>query len=85
MSTVDKAEGNRLKLTYGIFVINIKGKNTNILTGKTGSIVETPSQQGVSELQTVSHEWHWRSRSACEQGRGLSDPPDVVLISSATI
>lgn len=26
VSTVGKAEGNRLKLTYGIFVLNIKGK-----------------------------------------------------------
>lgn len=26
MSTVGKAEGNRLKLTYRIFVVNIKGK-----------------------------------------------------------
>lgn len=29
-----KAEGNRLKLTYGIFVLNIKGKNANIPLAK---------------------------------------------------
>lgn len=34
MSAVGKAEGNRLKLTYGIFVLNIKGKNANIPTAK---------------------------------------------------
>lgn len=57
-------------------MLNIKGKNTNIPTGKTESVVETPSQRDVSEPQTVPHEWHWRIRSACEQGSGLSDPPD---------
>lgn len=44
VSTVGKAEENRLKLTYGIFVLNIKGKNANIPTAKIGSVVETPSQ-----------------------------------------
>lgn len=52
MSAVGKAEGNRLELTYGICVLNIKGKNTNISPRKTGSVVEISFRGDMSELQT---------------------------------
>lgn len=85
VSVVGKAEGNRLKLTYGIYVLYIKGKNTNISPRKTGSVVEISFQGDVSELQTVPKDQPRRSRSTCERASGLSDLPDLVLMSSAVI